>query len=59
MTDKNALLPLFDTVENISETPDPHFDFPYWKSDYHNGIAFLTSYNGSQATFNAYRRELE
>lgn len=59
MTDKNALLPLFDTVENISETPDPHFDFPFWKSDYHSGIAFLTSYNGSQATFNAYRRELE
>lgn len=59
MTNKNALLPLFDTVENISETPDPHFDFQFWKSDYHNGIAFLTSYNGSQATFNAYRRELE
>ena len=59
MSDKYALLPLFDTVENISETLDPHFDFPFWKSDYRNGIAFLISYNGSQATFNAYRRELE
>ncbi len=59
MSDKYTLLPLFDTVENISETLDPHFDCSFWKSDYRSGIAFLTSYNGSQATFNAYRRELE
>ena len=59
MSDKYALLPLFDTIENISETLDPHFDFPFWKSDYRNGLAFLISYNGSHATFNAYRRELE
>lgn len=59
MSDKCTLLPLFDTVENISETPEPSSDVAFWKSDYRNGLAFLISYNGSQATFNAYRRELE
>lgn len=59
MSDKYTLLPLFDTVENISETPEPNGDVAFWQSDYRNGLAFLISYNGSQATFNAYRRELE
>ncbi len=59
MYEKYTLLPLFDTVENISETAEPGGDVAFWQSDYRNGLAFLISYNGSQATFNAYRRELE
>ena len=59
MSEKYILLPLFDTVENISETAEPGGDVAFWQSDYRNGLAFLISYNGSQATFNAYRRELE
>lgn len=59
MSDKCTLLPLFDTLENMSEIPAPDSDIAFWKTDYQYGVSFLESYNGSQATFNAYRREIE
>ena len=61
MTEKYALLPLFDTLDNITDTIEPNWnDAPaFWKTDYKNAVEFLISYNGSHATFNAYRRELE
>jgi hypothetical protein len=31
MSDKYTLLPLFDTVENISETPEPNGDVAFWQ----------------------------
>jgi site-specific recombinase XerD len=48
--------PLFDTLENIDNLLD-HAVFNH--NDYCQTIAFLKSYKGSQATFNAYRREVE
>lgn len=61
MPEKYALLPLFDTLDNIADTVEPNWnDAPtFCKTDYKNAIEFLISYNGSHATFNAYRRELE
>ncbi|MFI4937468.1 MAG: tyrosine-type recombinase/integrase [Candidatus Berkiellales bacterium] len=56
----NAPLPLFDSIsfleknnlQNISQVPDSTHDYIHAK-------AFLKAYNGSEATFNAYRREVE
>lgn len=48
--------PLFDTLENINHQSE-HSGFDLY--DYRHATAFLKSYNGSQATFNAYRREVE
>lgn len=61
MPEKYALLPLFDTLDNIADTTEPNWDSApsFCKIDYKNAIEFLMSYNGSHATFNAYRRELE
>ncbi len=53
---KHPPLPLFDSLEyiNTQSTPiTPHLQ------DFEKAKAFLESYNGSQATFNAYRREVE
>ena len=54
-------LALFDTLDNIHETAAPNWQhYPaHCQLDYQHSIAFLTSYDGSQATFNAYRREVE
>lgn len=50
--------PLFDTLENSA-----HFDVVQLNGehseDYQKALGFLKSYNGSPATFNAYRREVE
>lgn len=57
--------PLFDTMEHVSmlrkqakhsriEITDNGI-----KEDYHYAIEFIYSYRGSEATFNAYRREIE
>lgn len=54
-------LPLFDSIEYISTQKD----FSYLDTDYYSlndikaAISFLTSYKGSQGTFNSYRREIE
>lgn len=57
METKLTLIPLFDTLENH----DPHFtsvSYAY-PDDYRYSSEFIYSYRGSDATFNAYRRELE
>lgn len=54
------LLPLFDALEFIEEQDNllPHVPAQF-SQDYLYAKNFLLSYNGSQATFNAYRREVE
>lgn len=56
-------LPLFDTLTNVAESSNLALDFSsmnsFCQNDYQHAHAFLNSYNGSQATFNAYRREVE
>src|ERR1700674_5317518 len=57
---KQAPLPLFDSIEYISQqSPPTHKDTLFFKVDFEKAKTFLESYNGSQATFNAYRREVE
>lgn len=58
-------IPLFDSLKFID--PKKSFqhlseltlDKPYASQDYSQAIQFLYSYRGSEATFNAYRREIE
>lgn len=54
-------IPLFDTVHTIHENVTPAWpELPaFAKQDYPHALAFLTSYSNNQATFNAYRREVE
>ncbi len=52
---QHALSPLFDTLENHQSIRESH-PFP---EDYRLAAAFIHSYRGSEATFNAYRREVE
>ncbi len=58
-------LPLFDTLEHVGQQAQQPptaslAQYPsYAKQEYAHSIAFLRSYNGSRATFNAYRREVE
>jgi site-specific recombinase XerD len=61
MSPQGAPLPLFDTLANIADATEPDFSAlsSFCRADYLNALSFLTSYNGSQATFNAYRREVE
>lgn len=61
-----APCPLFDTLQTMQDessaslTAALNADYPsYAKADHHLAYDFLFSYRGSQATFNAYRRELE
>lgn len=54
-TEKKSPSPLFDTLEFLQSTSS---DFPH-TDDYNKAKQFLYSYRGSEATFNAYRRELE
>ncbi len=65
MSVKSPPTPLFDTIEHVSilrkqakhnriEIADNGI-----KEDYHYAIEFIYSYRGSEATFNAYRREIE
>lgn len=57
---------IFDNLENLDEQmPTFHSDLPasinkkIAESEYFHAINFMKSYRGSQATFTAYRRELE
>lgn len=60
MTDKLTLLPLYDTIDRLTDTQPSWSGYPaFCPTDYQHGQAFLICYNGSQATFNAYRREVE
>ncbi len=55
------LRPLFDTLDNVSEAPEPVWQHSssFLSLDYRYAMSFLKSYDGSQATFNAYRCEVE
>jgi site-specific recombinase XerD len=46
--------PLFDTFDNQANQPN----YPY-PNDFRHAHEFINSYRGSEATFNAYRREIE
>lgn len=60
MGNKVKLIPLFDTLENLSDFVPNWVDYDAsFPNDYYHALTFLRSYNGSKATFNAYRRELE
>lgn len=58
-------IPLFDSLKfidpkkNIQQILDYTQDLPYACKDYPQALQFLYSYRGSDATFNAYRREIE
>ena len=52
-----SFVPLFDTLDyNHSKLIASHFPYP---GDYKQATAFLYHYRGNQATYNAYRREIE
>lgn len=54
--------PLFDTLDNISEQSLPEdiaTDLSFSTADFKYAKDFLKQFNGSKATFEAYRRELE
>jgi site-specific recombinase XerD len=53
----NKLIPLFDTLAHRESASIPS-DYLYQDDITHAG-AFIFSYRGSSATFNAYRREIE
>lgn len=54
-------VPIFDTLENLAsrQLPADLSAKPWAQKDYTAALDFLKQYNGSQSTFNAYRREIE
>lgn len=53
-------LALFDTLDHInSQNAFSYLSEAYSLEDIHMALKFLKSYQGSQGTFNAYRREIE
>lgn len=60
-----APLPLFDTLENLTETANQLKDYlsslaiPAAQQEYLHCLEFLKSYANSKDTFSAYRREVE
>ncbi len=52
-------IPLFDSLANMLATPNHIPDYALHAQDYSCAKTFLLSYRGSEATFNAYRREVE
>ncbi|CAM4450635.1 MAG: Tyrosine recombinase XerC [Legionellaceae bacterium] len=61
MTQLDILLPLFDTLEHIKHPQERNMTFlhSFCEKDYQYARNFLLCYTGSEATFNAYRREVE
>jgi len=56
---RQSPLALFDALENIAEcVPPQHLNIEQ-KQDFNKALEFLKSYEGSNSTFNAYRREIE
>lgn len=55
----SAPLPLIDTLDYIKHQSLGEQLTPVQKNDLHITLQFLQSYNGSQGTFNSYRREIE
>ncbi len=58
-TDIPPPLPLIDTLEHIKHQSLPERLPPEQRNDLKITLQFLQSYNGSQGTFNSYRREIE
>ena len=57
---RNLLLPIFDTFEYIKDQNLLNFySSTFSKEDFKYSKEFLLSYQGNEATFNAYRRETE
>jgi site-specific recombinase XerD len=52
-------IPIFDTLENLAAQKRPPALPRYAGRDFEKALEFLKQYNGSQATFTAYRREIE
>jgi site-specific recombinase XerD len=59
VSDISLPVPLFDTLENINILSYPPTLNEKRIHEYQQAISFLKSYDGSQATFNTYRREVE
>lgn len=59
MEKKPPPLPLFDTLENIHSATTLASLSTNYHQDYVQAQQFLRSYRGSEATFTAYRREIE
>jgi len=53
------LIPLFDTLSNMSITKNLPPIAQNYNNDFQHAWQFLYSYRGSEATFNSYRREIE
>src|SRR3990167_2375096 len=51
--------PILDTLSQGMHLHPNLPSIPWATTDYEGAASFLTSYDGSQATFNAYRREVE
>ena len=51
--------PLFDTLNNTHLSTPLIALADHQQNDYQHSLRFLHSYRGSEATFNAYRREIE
>lgn len=55
--------PIFDSLQNIKHQSYKHhplyLTIPEYLDDFSHSKEFLLSYNGSEATFNSYRREIE
>jgi hypothetical protein len=51
--------PLFDTLKNTTPDIPGKISSPYAEKDYQSAFEFLSQYSGNQATFEAYRREIE
>lgn len=52
-------IPLFNSLANMLSAPNSIPDYALYPQDYSYAKTFLLSYRGSEATFNAYRREVE
>ena len=56
----SAPLPLFDTLKNIKKIQMPsNIKSRFAENDFDATRSFLREYDGNQATFNSYRREIE
>lgn len=56
---KNSVNPLFDALSQLQATAALDRVTPADRSDFQVAHSFLYNYRGSEATFNAYRREVE
>lgn len=59
MQDKNAPLPMFDSLEYIDKAIVKMPKHIKCSDDFYHSVSFLQCYKGSLGTFNSYRREVE